>query len=107
MSATSSSEFDLCEELVKAMHQLDFQQKSIDKITSDHFYQASLNQANIVQKTNLIVVLTNTLMAGPWVVPSEIRIALNISTDILSWFDDVKLYVLPFIKKNEESFFPS
>ena len=107
MSATSSSEFDLCEELVKAMHQLGFEQRTIEKITSDHFFQASQGQTNMVQKTNLIVLLTNTLMSGPWVVPSEIRIALNISTDVLSWFDDVKLYVLPFIKKNEESFFPS
>lgn len=107
MSATSSSEFDLCEELVKAMHQLEFEQRSIDKITSDHFFRVSQGQSNVIQKTNLIVLLTNTLMSGPWVVPSEIRIALNISRDVLSWFDDVKLYVLPFVKKNEESFFPS
>ena len=99
-------ELNLCEELIKEMVKLEFSEVSINWMRSQSGYAEAWNKEERIQKSLLTMTLFNLLMQSESVVPSQIRLALNIASDVVAWLDDIKLAVLPFMKANEEKFFP-
>ena len=98
----SDQNLDLCEELNKQLRLLEFKPESIQRIHQLSHYQTAVGQVPLNQKTYLTLALANVLMDGPSVVPSEIRLGLNMAVDVNDWLDDIKIIVLPFIKANED-----
>jgi hypothetical protein len=98
----SDQNLDLCEELNKQLQLLEFKPESIQRIQQMPHYQTAVGQVPLNQKTYLTLALSNVLMGGPSVVPSEIRLGLNMAVDVNDWLDDIKIIVLPFIKANED-----
>ena len=99
-------ELNLCEELIKEMMKLEFSEESIAYVRSQSGYTEAWNKDERTQKTMLTLTLFNILMQGESIVPSQIRLALNIASDVVAWLDDIKLVILPWLKANEEKFFP-
>lgn len=98
----SEQTLDLCEELNKQLQQLEFKPENIQRIQQMTHYQTAVGQVPLNQKTYLTLALSNVLLEGPAVVPSEIRLGLNMAVDVNDWLDDIKIIVLPFIKANED-----
>lgn len=98
-------QINLCDELVKEMRKLQFNEASIEVIKSDGKFIEAYDKQPIIQKTILTMLLYNVLMNSNTIVPSQIRIALNASNDVIGWLDDIKLVILGFLKVNEETFF--
>lgn len=98
----SEQTLDLCEELNKQLQQLEFKPENIQRIQQLAHYQTAVGQVPLNQKTYLTLALSNVLLEGPAVVPSEIRLGLNMAVDVNDWLDDIKIIVLPFIKANED-----
>lgn len=98
-------EIDLCQVMIEEMRKLEFSERSIAIVQSAPQFQQALGQPDTYQRTYLTMLINRIFTMGPWVVPSEIRLSLNIATDCYGWSDDLKLVLLPFLKANEESFF--
>ena len=101
----SETAIDLCQTLIAEMQRLEFRGQSIAQVQSSAHYQTSLAQQPLVQKTYLTLTLANLLNSGTDVVPSEIRLGLNMAGNITDWLTDIKLIVLPFLKANEDLLF--
>lgn len=98
-------QINLCEDIVRQMKSLEFKNDSISVITNDARFVEAYNKDSNLQKTILTMLFYNVLMSGPFNVPSQIRIALNIATSVEGWLEDIKLVILPWLKVNEETFF--
>lgn len=98
-------EIDLCDIMLKEMRKLEFSERSIAIVENSPQFKQALGQPDNYQRTYLTVLINHIFTMGPWVVPAEIRLSLNIATDCYGWSDDLKLVLLPFLKANEESFF--
>lgn len=99
-------ELNLCEELIKEMVKLEFSEESITYVRSQSGYAEAWNKEERIQKSMLIMTLYGILVQSESVVPSQIRLALNIANDVIAWLDDIRLVILPFMKANEDKFFP-
>lgn len=98
-------EIDLCETMITEMRKLEFSDRSIEAVRNSQQFQQALGKPDTYQRTYLTMLINKIFTMGPWVVPAEIRLSLNIATDCYGWSDDLKLVLLPFLKVNEESFF--
>ena len=98
-------EIDLCEIMLQEMRKLEFSERSIATVENSPQFKQALGQPDTYQRTYLTILINHIFTMGPWVVPAEIRLSLNIATDCYGWSDDLKLVLLPFLKANEESFF--
>lgn len=99
-------QLDLCQELLTQFTAMQFKPQSVEIIRNHrHFVSAVSGGLDVVQKTYLTLALADILNNGPQVVPSEIRLGLNMAGNVLDWLTDIKLIVLPFIHANEEVFF--
>lgn len=96
---------DLCHALNAEMQRLEFTPETIAKVHTNPHYQHACDQQPMVQKTYLTLTLSSVLNSGDDVVPSEIRLGLNMGTNVLDWLTDIKLIVLPFLKANEALLF--
>lgn len=96
---------NLCKEIIDVMKVMEFKESSILKIKNDIKFIDAYAKDNSSQKAMLTMIFYNIFMYGNTIVPSQIRVALNIATDITGWLDDIKLVILPFLKENEELFF--
>ena len=100
------SELDLCNEIVKEMTKLEFNPISIEVVTNNDRFKDALNKHSILQKTQITMCLYNILMSSGINIPYQIRLGLNIAPTVESWLDDIKIVILPFLKINEDLFFP-
>lgn len=98
-------EIDLCAIMLKEMRKLEFTDKSIATIENSDQFKQAVGQPDTLQRTLLTMLINRIFTMGPYIVPAEIRLSLNISTDCLGWSDDLKLVLLPFLKANEDKFF--
>ena len=98
-------DINVCEEILRDMRNLEFNESSIELIKRDPRFIEAYSKENVLQKTMLTMVFYNVLMNGNSVVPSQIRLGLNIATSVEGWLEDMKLVVLPFLKVNEDVFF--
>lgn len=96
---------DLCQALSTEMQRLEFLPASIERLQSAAHFKTAFAQPAMVQKTYLTLVLASILNSGEDVVPSQIRLGLNMGTNVLDWLTDIKLIVLPFMKANEDLLF--
>lgn len=101
----TSEEMNLCVEIGKTMEQLQFHEHSVVQVKSHPMYLQAFGQQPTVQRTFLTMMLHGILLKPQEITPSQIRLALNIATDVRAWLDDIRLVVLPFLKENEEKFF--
>ena len=99
-------EIDLCDIMLKEMRKLEFSERSSAFIENSTRFKQALGQPDTYQRTYLTMLITHIFTMGPWEVPAEIRLSLNIATDCYGWSDDLKLVLLPFLKANEDHFFP-
>ena len=96
---------NLSQAVVEEMQRLEFCPNNVGKFQTGGHYQTAQGQEPMVQKTYLTLALASVLNSGQDVVPSEIRLGLNMAHTVADWLTDIKLIVLPFIKANEEKLF--
>lgn len=101
----SEPTFDLCQSVTTEMQRLEFRPESIDRVQTNPHYRTACEQAPMIQKTYLTLALSGVLNSGKDVVPSEIRLGLNMAGNVADWLTDIKLIVLPFLKVNEDLLF--
>ena len=100
-------EVNLCNELTKYMSDLNYSESQIALVTNHPRFIQAVDKPSPVQRSILTTLFYNILISTNSVVPSEVRYALNCGTDLVSWLDDYKTTILPFIKQNETHFFPT
>lgn len=107
MISAEREKIDLCIEILNAMTRLEFKEDSIDMIERHQNFVEATTSNPYVQRTQLTMAFFDVMMNGKSEepVPSKIRMALNYSPNVEGWLDDMKLVILPFLKRNEENFF--
>lgn len=100
-----NQEINLCQSLLDEMTKLEFKPSAIAAIQSHHYFHRAQNEIGHTQRPYLVMLLSSIFLNGPEVVPSNIRVALNMAHDHKSWLVDLKLVLLPFLKANQDSFF--
>lgn len=98
---------DLCKLLIGEMLKLGFNSKSIECLSTNQLFLDSINKETTIQKNLLTVLLFKTLIYSNLVIPTSVRLSLNIATDNLGWIADLQLAVLPYMKEHESNFFPN
>lgn len=63
------------------------------------------NQGMAFQRAAMTTLLFRILLSGSFQPPAQIRIALNSANDHISWLDDIKLTIIPFIVQNQDAYF--
>ncbi|WP_396190452.1 hypothetical protein [Flavobacterium sp.] len=106
MSDTIVEQIDLCNELLAEMRKLEFKPTAFTAVELNKFFIQAKGLPNHMQRSYLILALNQIFTSGPTVVPWEIRLGLNIAHDQQSWLTDLKLVLLPFLKMNQDQFFP-
>ncbi|EKD89637.1 MAG: hypothetical protein ACD_33C00023G0008 [uncultured bacterium] len=95
---------DLIKEMNEELTRLEMSQVIINYIKSDKLYTDAYGKDYRIQKTLLTMLFYKVIMYSSIVVGKNIRLALNEANDVISWLDDIKLVILPFIKANETKF---
>ena len=103
----SDINLNLCQEVLTEAKKLEIKESGIQAIQNNKIFIDAYNHHYGLQRTMLTTLLFKILMSASFDVPPQIRIALNSAGDTLSWLDDIKLVILPFIKVNEDAFFPT
>jgi len=101
----SETNINVCQELLESLKGLEFNENSINKIKSNIQFINAYDKHHVLQRTMLTMLFYNILMFKDINIPIQVRLALNSGNDVLSWLDDIKLVILPFLKINEEIFF--
>jgi len=99
--------FNLCDEIIKEMRNLQFNESNIDLLKNSPRFIDAYDKEHVLQKTMLTMIFHNLLLNGKTIVPSNIRLSLNIATSVFGWLEDIKLVILPFLRLNEDKFFPN
>lgn len=100
-----SVDYSVTDELCKTMKHLEFPEPHYQAIVNSvMFTQASEMDSVQMQRVILTGFFTQVLLSGNPVPPVEIRLHLNAANDTLSWLDDIRLVILPFIKENLDKF---
>jgi len=96
---------NLCSIIISEMEKLNFKESSVNIIKEHKQFKDAFNKENSLQRTMLTMMFYGILVDSGHIVPSQIRLALNIAADINGWLDDIRLVILPFMKENEDKFF--
>ena len=97
---------NLCEEIIKEAQRLGLKQSALQSIQTNQTFIDAYDKHMAFQRAALTTLLFRVLISGNFQPPAQIRIALNSANDNNSWLDDVKIVILPFIKANEDNYFP-
>lgn len=97
---------NLCEEVIKEAQRLGIKQAGLDAIKSNETFIQTYDKNAGFQRSMLTTMLFRLLLSANFQPPAQIRIALNSANDNNSWLDDIKIVILPFVKANEDSYFP-
>lgn len=98
---------NLCEKVVKEMQKVGIKPENIARIQNNEFFKEAYDKPNSVQKAFLTHILHSILVDGPEIVPGSIRLALDTEQESLVWLEKVILTIIPFLKENEDKFFPT
>jgi len=101
----SDININLCTIIISEMERLQFNPNSVHAIKSSQHYIDAYDKNNQLQRTMLTMLFYGILVDSEHIVPSQIRLALNIATDVNGWLDDIRIVILPFLKENEDKFF--
>lgn len=96
---------DLCQSLLAEMRNLDFKPSALVAVENSHYFARANGQDPTIQRPYLVLLLNSIFLQGPEVVPSNIRLALNVAHDHQGWLVDLKIVLLPFLKANQDKFF--
>jgi hypothetical protein len=99
-------ELNLYQEILDSMKRFDFEQKNIDAVANNPEFIKANNNPSSVQKTIITMVFFGIMVNTETPAPAHIRIALNVATDVRGWLDDMNNTILPWLKANEDVFFP-
>lgn len=100
-------ELNLCEKVIKEMQKVGIKPENIAKIQNNEFFKEAYDKPNSVQKAFLTHILHGILVDGPEIVPGSIRLSLDTEQESLVWLEKVILTIIPFLKENEDKFFPN
>lgn len=95
----------VCDEIVKIMKVVGLEEACIDKVKNDLRFIEVIDQPNIVQRTAITMIIHNLFMNSDSIVPSKIRLALNIGNTVEAWLEDMRLVVIPYLAVNKAYFF--
>lgn len=101
----ATEEINLCQSLLDEMSKLEFKPSALATIQNNHYFTRAFNEQAHVQRPFLVLLINSIFIQGPEVVPSNIRVALNMAHDHMGWLNDLKLVLLPFLKANQDNFF--
>ncbi len=99
-------ELNLCDLLLDEMKKLEFNTICINYVKRSQIFIDAFHKESVMQRSLLSVLLYKIMMYSNINVPKEIRLALNMSNDSVGWLNDIKLVILPYLRENEEVFFP-
>lgn len=94
--------YNVCEELVNEMKKLGCSENTINSIKNNDIFKEAYDKHYGLQRVMITTLLFKILMSGDFKVPANIRLLLNSANDTISWLDDIKLAIIPFIKENED-----
>lgn len=97
---------NICQITIDEMTKLGFRESSINRIKNNEYFISAYHSHYSFQRALLSTILFRILLYSNVKIPNQIRLALNIATDSTGWLDDLKLVILPFLKENEDIFFP-
>lgn len=100
-------DFDLCDIFIEEMQKLQFRQQSIEQVKSSKYFKQAIGLEPTMQKANLVLLVNSIFLTGPTVVPYQIRLGLTMAADTIAWTSDLKILLIPFLKENEDIFFPT
>lgn len=100
-----TANINLCKELSDGMVKLGFSEKAVQHFKTSKQYVIAYDDSPPVQRTMLIMYFYNLIMYKEEPIPNNIRVALNVATESLAWYEDMMTIVLPFILVNEETFY--
>lgn len=98
-------ETNYCAGVVAEMERLEFKQSSVNTVKGTTQFIDAYDKNDQLQRTMLTMLFFNILISGTHPAPTQIRLALNVATDVAGWWDDMRLVILPFLKENEDLFF--
>lgn len=96
---------NLCSEVIKEAQRLGLKQSGLEAIQTNQTFIDAYDTNMAFQRAALTTLLFRVLLSGKFQPPAQIRIALNSANDSISWLDDIKIVILPFIVENQESYF--
>lgn len=97
---------NFCSGVVAEMERLEFRVSSVNAVKAQPQFSEAFDKNEQLQRTMLTMLFYNLLISGQTPAPAHIRLALNVATDVNGWWDDMRLVILPFLKQNEDFFFP-
>lgn len=100
------TDINLCQITIDEMKKLGFKESSILHIKNNEYFKYAYNIHYSFQRAILSTIFFRILMYSNIKIPNQIRLALNIASDSTGWLDDLRLVILPFLKENEDLFFP-
>ncbi len=96
---------NLCEEILKEAQRLGLKQSGLEAIQTNQTFIDAYNQGMAFQRAAMTTLLFRILLSGSFQPPAQIRIALNSANDHISWLDDIKITIIPFIIQNQDAYF--
>lgn len=96
---------NLCKEIIKEAQKLGLKQSSLEYIQTNQTFIDAYDKNMAFQRAALTTLLFRILISGNFQPPPQIRIALNSANDHISWLDDIKIVVIPFIVENQDNIF--
>ena len=102
----SDGTLNLCDEILSEARKLQLKDSGILSIQQNSMFIDAYDKHINFQRTILTTLLFKILMSASFQPPAPIRMALNSANDNLSWLDDVKITIIPFIVANQDSYFP-
>ena len=96
---------NLCEEILKEAQRLGLKQSGLEAIQTNQTFIDAYDKHMAFQRAALTTLLFWVLLSGSFQPPAQIRIALNSANDHISWLDDIKITIIPFIIQNQDAYF--
>lgn len=96
---------NLCNEVIKEAQRLGLKQTALENIQTNQTFVEAYDKNMAFQRAALTTLLFRVLLSSTFQPPAQIRIALNSANDHISWLDDIKIVILPFIVENQDAYF--
>lgn len=96
---------NFCEEVLKEAQKLGLKQIGLDAIKSNPMFILAFDKSNWFQRSILTTIFFRILISSTFQPPAQIRIALNSANDNISWLNDIKLVIIPFLVINQDKYF--
>ena len=96
---------NLCNEVIKEAQRLGLKQSGLESIQTNQIFVDAYDKNMAMQRAALTTMFFRILLNATFQAPPQVRIALNSANDHISWLDDIKIVILPFIVENQDAYF--